>query len=395
MTNPAPARLLIVDDASTLVVALCRALEDAGYLTTGVRSGAEALAELRAVTTDEISMFDLVITDLRMPGMDGIALLRAAQQIDRYLVGIVMTGHGTINTAVEAMRSGATDYILKPFNVNAIKPVLTRALTIRRLRIQNAELQRQVASHIAETELVNHELRAANKELEAFTATISHDVRAPLSAMIGFSELILTGKPGPLAGKQKEYLNDIRDSGLRLVNLTDELLRFSRLGHQALKKEDVDVAALVQEILRELQAAEPDRSIQLQVGELPNVYADRALLRQAFVNLLSNAFKFTRRTTRPVIDIAGVQSPETCTYRIRDNGAGFDMAHAAKLFNIFHRLHSTADFGGTGVGLSIVQRIVERHGGAVTAAAQPGQGAEFTVVLPRCEQSPRVAATSN
>jgi signal transduction histidine kinase len=383
-------RLLIVDDEATLVVALCRALEAADYITTGVGSGSEALAAIRAATPDDISTFDLVITDLRMPGMDGIELLRAAQQIDRHLVGIVMTGHGTIDTAVEAMRSGATDYILKPFNFNAIRPVLTRALTIRRLKLQNVQLQRQVVEHTAQLEVVNKDLRAVNKELEAFTATISHDVRAPLSAMIGFSELVLSEKPGPLLAKQKEYLGDIRDSGLKLINLTGELLRFSRLGHQPLTKEVVDVANLVQEILGNLLAAEQGRDIELKIGSLPLVTADRALLQQVFVNLLSNALKFTRHTLEPVIEVSGEEDSSRCTYRIRDNGAGFDIAKAAKLFTIFHRLHGAKEFEGTGVGLSIVQRIVERHGGSVSASGQRGKGAEFTFVLPRCEEMSKV-----
>jgi signal transduction histidine kinase len=394
VTKPVLGRLLVVDDESMLVVALCRTLEAADYRTTGVGSGTEALAALRAAASDGSGAFDLVITDLRMPGMDGIDLLRAAQQIDPDLVGIVMTGHGTIDTAVEAMRSGATDYILKPFNFNAVRPVLTRALTIRRLRLQNAHLECQVAEHIAQLEVVNLDLQAANKELEAFTATISHDVRAPLSAMIGFSELILSERPGPLSAKQKEYLGDIRDSGVKLIDLTGDLLRFSRLGHQPLAKEVVDVGGLVQEVIRGLVADAQGRHIEIQLGGLPSVNADRALLQQVFVNLLSNAFKFTRHTLGAAIEVSGEEDAAGCTYRIRDNGAGFDMEHAAKLFAIFHRLPSAKDFEGTGVGLSIVRRIVERHGGSVSASGQRGKGAEFTVVLPRSAEPPLPAPVS-
>jgi signal transduction histidine kinase len=261
--------------------------------------------------------------------------------------------------------------------------VLTRALTIRRLRLQNAQLQRQIAEHTRQLELVNQDLRAANSELEAFTATISHDVRAPLSTMIGFSELILSERPGPLLAKQKEYLKDIRDCGVKLIDLTGELLRFSRLGHQPLIIEVVNVAGLVEDILRGLLAAEPARNIELRVGRLPPVDADRVLLQQVFLNLLSNAFKFTRNALEPVIEISGEEDTSGCTYRIRDNGAGFDMDHAAKLFTIFHRLPSARDFEGTGVGLSIVRRIIERHGGSVSASGQRDKGAEFTLVLPR------------
>jgi DNA-binding NtrC family response regulator len=144
--SPSPlARLLIVDDECAQVVALCRTLNSEGYLTTGAHSGPEALAALRSAALDHTALFDVLITDLMMPDTDGIALLRSAHEIDSNLVGVVMTGHGTIDTAVEAMKSSALDYIVKPFNLNTIIPVLSRALAVRRLRLQNAALLKRVA----------------------------------------------------------------------------------------------------------------------------------------------------------------------------------------------------------------------------------------------------------
>ena len=156
----------------------------------------------------------------------------------------------------------------------------------------------------------------------------------------------------------------------------------SHLGQQPLKRETVNVGTLVLEILHQLRDAEPPRNVELRVSALPDARADSALLRQVLVNLLSNAFKFTRQVPNPVIEVDGRQQAGECAYSIRDNGAGFDMRNAQRLFAIFHRLHSDRHFEGNGVGLSIAQRIVERHGGRIWAEAAVGQGANFTFTLP-------------
>jgi two-component system sensor histidine kinase/response regulator len=376
------ARLLIVDDEGDLVSALCRVLEAQGYSATGAVSGLQALDALRAAVADDATRFDILITDLMMPFMDGLALLREAHGIDRDLVGIVMTGHGTIDTAVEAMKGGALDYILKPFNLRVAVPVLSRALAVRQLRCENAALLQQVAKRTAELEAANRNLQGANKELEAFAYSVSHDLRQPLNYIVGFSELLISEKPGALNGKQKEFLGDIRHGGTHLLRLTEDLLQFSRLSQQALEKQDVNVEGLVWEILRAMQAAETHRTIELRVGPLPNASADPSLLRQVLVNLLANAFKFTRHVPNPIVEVFGQIRACEVTYCIRDNGAGFDRAHARRLFAIFQRLHGDEEFEGTGVGLSIVQRIIERHGGTISAEAAVGKGAAFTFALP-------------
>ncbi len=381
--NPAPlARLLIVDDESAQVIALCRTLALEGYATAGAGSGPEALCALRAAAADRAGAFDVLITDLMMKDMNGIALLRAAQDIDPDLVGLVMTGDGTIDTAIEAMKSGALDYILKPFTLRTIRPALLRALAVRRLRLENAQLLRRVANRTTELEAANRELQRANKELEAFTYSVSHDLRQPLNGMIGFTEFLVSEKPGPLNASQKEFLGNIHRGGQQLLRLTNDLLNFSRLGQQPLKRETVNVGTLVLEILHQLRDAEPPRNVELRVSALPDARADSVLLRQVLVNLLSNAFKFTRHVPNPVIEVDGREQAGECAYSIRDNGAGFDMRNAQRLFAIFHRLHSDRHFEGNGVGLSIAQRIVERHGGRIWAEAAVGQGAKFTFTLP-------------
>ncbi len=376
------ARVLVVDDESILVTALCQILTAEGYSATGAASGPDALAALRVANCDAAARFDVLITDLMMPAMDGIALLLAAQEIDRDLVSIIMTGHGTIDTAVEAMKGGALDYILKPFRLNVVMPVLSRASAVRRLRLQNTVLQQQVAQRTAQLEAANLELLRANKELEAFTHTVSHDLRQPLTGVIGFSELLISGKAGALNATQKAYLGDIHEGGQRLLRLTEDLLQFSRLAQSPLGKQSVNVESLVSEIVRSLRNGEPHRTVDVRVGPLAQASADPSLLRQVFVNLLANAFKFTRYTPNPVIEITSEERPGEHAYRIRDNGAGFDMTHAQRLFSIFQRLHGDSEFEGTGLGLSIVQRIIERHGGTISAQAAVGKGATFRFSLP-------------
>jgi signal transduction histidine kinase len=376
------ARILIVDDERPLVEALCRILDSHGYSTTGAASGEEALDTLSRAQAGEATAFDILITDLMMPVMDGIALLRAARGLDDNLVSIVMTGHGTVSTAVEAMNAGALDYILKPFNLSVAMPVLSRALTMRTLRKENDALLRQAAVRSAELEESNRQLRAANSDLDAYNSSVSHDIRGHLNKIIGFSQIMSDGQSGELTAKQRTFLEYICDSGQQILQLTDDLLRFARLGQQPLLKEQMMVGAIIQRSFNDLQVLAESPRVELRLHTLPDAFADPPLLKQVFVNLLSNAIKFSSLVVNPIVTVEGHKEGGECSYCISDNGAGFDMAHADGLFKRFNRLHSTAEFSGTGVGLSIVQRIVERHGGRISASAGIGTGAKFTFTLP-------------
>jgi signal transduction histidine kinase len=382
MSEAKPTRLLIVDDEVALVIALCRVLEPQGYFAFGATSGPQALEALRAASADDATRFDILITDLMMPDMNGVALLRAALAIDPDLIGIVMTGHGTIDTAVEAMKGGALDYILKPFSLSVVMPVLARALTMRRLKLENAVLLGEMATRTAQLEESNRQLQSANKDLDAYSSSVSHDFRGHLHRIIGFSQLLRQGKPGPLNEEQGEFLGYVCAGGEQLLRLADDLLAFARLGQQLVAKQNVQVTSLVQEILRELQAVSPERAVELRIGALPDALADPSLFRQVLVNLLSNALKFTRHVANPTIEITGQLTAGETTYCIRDNGAGFNMRDAPRLFSNFQRLHGDSEFEGTGLGLAIVRRVLDRHGGTIKAEGAVGKGAAFTITLP-------------
>ncbi|MFT3954988.1 MAG: ATP-binding protein [Piscinibacter sp.] len=238
----------------------------------------------------------------------------------------------------------------------------------------NAELERHVAERTAE-------LQAAVKELEAFSYSVSHDLRSPLRALDGFSQALIEDHGATLSPEGQRYLGIIRDTAQKMGVLIDDLLEFSRLGRQSLTRRPVDVAQLARHAYDSLAAQCGDRRIELNVGELPACEADPALLRQVWVNLLGNAVKYTRQREVATIDVGHELRDGIVEYFVRDNGAGFDMRYAHKLFGVFERLHRADEFEGTGVGLAIVQRIVQRHGGQVRAQGESGRGASFHFTL--------------
>jgi hypothetical protein len=310
-----------------------------------------------------------------MPEIDGIRLLRAAQEVDPFLVGIIMTGEGTIATAVEAMKTGALDYILKPFKLSAVLPVISRALAVRDLRLEVAALERSVRERTLE-------LETNNRELEAFAFSVSHDLRSPLTVIIGSLDMLLDDHARDLPIQARAMLENARKSALRMSQLIEDLLRLSRVGREPLNKQDVDVVALVRGVVDELQHANQGRHIEVRVGDLPAIQGDPALLKQVFVNLLSNAFKFTRGKDTPVIEVGCRREGSETVYFVRDNGAGFDMNRSAELFAAFRRLHPAESFEGTGVGLSIAHRVVTRHGGRIWAESALDKGATFFFSIP-------------
>jgi signal transduction histidine kinase len=232
------------------------------------------------------------------------------------------------------------------------------------------------------------QLAASNKELEAFAYSVSHDLRAPLRHMAGFSELLQKNSAQVLDDKSKRYVGVILESAKKMGTLIDDLLAFSRIGRAETNKTIVNLGQLVEEALAEVRRDVGDRKIVWRVGRLPAGYGDRAMLRLALVNLISNAVKFTRTRSPAEIEIGQMPAPDDqVIIFVRDNGVGFDMKYVGKLFGVFQRLHSAEAFEGTGIGLATVQRIAHRHGGTAWGEGSPDQGATFYLSISKSQQS--------
>jgi signal transduction histidine kinase len=244
------------------------------------------------------------------------------------------------------------------------------------VRQLNAELERRVS-------LRTEELQAANKELEGFSYSVSHDLRAPLRGIIGFADALMEDHGPELDEEARRKIKVVQDEGRRMGVLIDELLAFSRLGRKALQLVDLDMGKLARGCAEGMAPQINGHDLELQLGALPPARGDRVLLGQVWTNLLSNAIKFSSKTERPRIVVSAVTDEKEHIYYVRDNGAGFDPKYKSKLFGVFQRLHDAAEFPGTGVGLALVQRIVNRHGGRVWAESRPGEGATFYFTLPK------------
>lgn len=246
------------------------------------------------------------------------------------------------------------------------------------LTIEDITVRRKAEQEIAER---TQQLRAANEELEAFSYSVSHDLRAPLRAIDGFSRILEEDFAAELSAQACHYLKRVRDNACQMGTLIDDLLDFSRLGRKSLRKSTISTIELVERAVAETNRADGERPVTIAIGELPNCEADPMLLKQVLINLISNAIKFSRKSSQPQVSIGWEKTGDVEAYYVRDNGVGFDMAYAPKLFGVFQRLHRADEYEGTGVGLAIVRRIVERHGGTVWADAKLGMGATFYFTL--------------
>jgi light-regulated signal transduction histidine kinase (bacteriophytochrome) len=249
------------------------------------------------------------------------------------------------------------------------------------LRELNAELDGRVTQRTIA-------LEAANRELEAFSYSVSHDLRAPLRSIDAFSQILLNEYAAPLDAEGRRILGIVLRNVKQMGALIDDLLAFARVTRKELDRRHVDMTSLARSVADELRAVEPDRAIVIDIGSLVDAPGDGALLRQVWANLLGNAVKFSRPVEAPRVEVRSDQLDGEYRYTVRDNGVGFDPTYVDKLFKPFSRLHPTAEFEGTGIGLAIVARIVGRHGGRVWAEGTPGTGATFGFALPAEREAP-------
>jgi PAS domain S-box-containing protein len=271
--------------------------------------------------------------------------------------------------AVETVVAGADGQAARLVGINL--DITERKQAEQEINKLNAALQSRAS-----------DLEAANKELESFSYSVSHDLRAPLRAVDGFSRMVLEDYSARLDANGQRMLGVVRSEAQRMGQLIDDLLAFSRLGRHPLEPSEIDMQLLAQDVFTELAAQAPERALRLNLHPLPPAFGTQALIRQAWVNLISNAIKFTKEREIGEIEIGSRKNEDAdLIYYVKDNGAGFDMNSADKLFGVFQRLHSQQEFAGTGVGLALVQRIVKRHGGRIWPDAEVNKGATFYFTL--------------
>ncbi|WKB54445.1 sensor histidine kinase [Eleftheria terrae] len=393
MTDSDAVNILMVDDEPANLLALEAVLGPLGQRLVQAQSGHEAL---RRVLEDD---FAVILLDVRMPDMSGIetaSLIRSRRRSQTTPI-IFLTGlEKSPEMVFEGYSAGAVDYLTKP-----VVPAILRAKVEVFIELEQARasLKREIREReraAAELEALNlllearnGELAAANAELDAFCAAVSHDLRTPLTHVEGFVELLQASAADKLQANEQQYLLTIRDSTLRMRALIGEFLRFARLGASELKTAPVDMDALVQDCRDQLQPEVLGRNIEWQVQQpLPPAEGDEQLLRQVWMNLLSNALKYSRTRDPACISITGEGRDGESIYHVRDNGVGFDSSAAERLFSAFFRMHSASTFEGVGVGLASVKRILQRHGGRVWAESRPDQGACFSFALPQVMPPP-------
>jgi signal transduction histidine kinase len=308
-----------------------------------------------------------VLSDVMMPKLDGLGLVRALREDPGTctLPVILLSARAGQEASLEGLSAGADDYLAKPFTSQELLARVRTHLTMARARDE-----------------LNAELVRANGELKAFSYSVSHDLRAPLRAIDGFSRILLDDHAGQLDDQGRDYLQKVRAGAQRMGELIDDLLELSRVTSSELRRTRIDLAELAWTVGEELKRKDPERAVALSGKDGLVVEADAGLLRIVLDNLLGNAWKFTAKTGEPRIDFGTEQRDGGEVFFVRDNGAGFDMKYADKLFRPFQRLHSESEFPGTGIGLATVRRIVERHGGRVWAEGAPERGATVFFTLP-------------
>lgn len=328
---------------------------------------------------------DLIMSDVMMPEMSGDALVREIRSRPEFNLTpiLLLTAKADDALRVQLLQEGASDYVMKPFSeaelLVRVRNLVNFKLADQKTRLLNASLMERNQ----ELKQLTTQLERTNQDLEGFSYSVSHDLRAPLRIIDGFSNILLTDHTAQLDAEGQRAVNTILSSTQKMSQLIDQLLDFFRLGRQAIRYELVNMNTVVRSVIEEALKLEPNRSIEINAADLPTAYCDPALIRQVWINLLGNAIKYTRLLPKTRIEIMGKVAKGEVVYEVRDNGAGFDMKDAHRLFGAFQRLHTASQFEGTGVGLALVQRIVQQHEGRVWAKGKVDEGASFGFALPQ------------
>ena len=384
---PDPVSILLVDDQPANLMALEAMLQGLGQHLVQAGSGREALKWL---LTHEAAV---VLLDVKMPDMDGFETATLIRQRDksRHTPIIFLTAADKSHTeAVRGYAVGAVDYLVKPVVPEFVRSKVAVFVELARkselLRRQARLLQEseQEARGLADAraELVR-DLEHKNRELESFSYAVSHDLRAPLRRIESFSRAVQESQGERLDPDGRRFLDRVREASQQMSRLIDDVLYLSRVTRTELREHEVDLSGLTSLLLERMREAEPGRAVEARVRPGVTVTGDGQLLRIALENLLENAWKFTGREPAARIEFGMTHVSGEPSYFVRDNGAGFDMAYADRLFGPFQRLHLASEFPGTGIGLATVQRIIHRHGGRVWAEGTPGQGATFHFTIGR------------
>jgi hypothetical protein len=379
--------ILLVDDQPANLLALEAMLQGLGQNLVKAESGREALKWL--LTHD----FAVILLDVKMPDMDGFetaALIRERDKSRDTPIIFLTAADKTHTEAVRGYAVGAVDYLVKPvvpeFVRSKVSVFVELAKKSELLRRQAEQLREgeQAARELAETraELVR-DLEHKNQELESFSYAVSHDLRAPLRRIEAFSRAVLESQGARLDPDGRRFVDRIQEASRQMSQLIDDVIHLSKVSRAELRQQEVDLSALAGAILERLRESDAQRVVETRVRPGVTVTGDGRLLRIALANLLENAWKFTAREPAGRIEFGMTTGAGEPTYFVRDNGAGFDMAYADRLFGPFQRLHLASEFPGSGIGLATVQRIIHRLGGRVWAEGLVGQGATFSFTVGR------------
>ncbi|HEX4241643.1 MAG TPA: response regulator [Steroidobacteraceae bacterium] len=391
-----PKRVLAVDDSLTYLHELAGVLRDEGYDVVLAHSGEEALEVL------EVQSVDCILLDLMMPGMGGQETCKRikASTALRNIPLIMLTAVENRRALIEGLSTGADDYISKSSELDVLRARIQAQIRRKQFEDENRRIRDQLLRSeleaaearaarelaVAKSALVE-ELEYKNRELESFSYSVSHDLRAPLRSIDGFSQALVEDCADQLDETGKNYLQRIRASAQRMGALIDDMLLLARISRTQVNREAVDLSAMAHAVIDELaQHSERKVAVDIQPGLI--LQADRGLMRVLLDNLLGNAWKFTARAPAARIELRAEDAEGSLVISVKDNGAGFDMAHAANLFQPFQRLHTNSDFPGTGIGLATVQRVIDHHGGRIWAKAAVGEGAMISFTVPETRSPP-------